>query len=269
MAETTLNAKGQGNNRIDLENSNIILRNNIFITSSKISFKVQKLFEAQNILIQCLLGQSAERTFSLYDIIYSCKPLCEGKYEYSLHKGRLVVSEKVASGQITKITGRLYENPDRLTEQNIPSCLPCPTGVSCEDIIQALSNFWGYINSELSVSMIRCPDGYCCQGNETCKGIDSCNTERRGTLCGTCDENLTESLFTPNCVYNENCRTDIIITLFIAASLVYLIVLLSFSTIKSKLTKLLKKAYKIYKERFQKKVNVKNQRSMRLRRIQR
>ena len=63
---------------------------------------------------------------------------------------------------------------------------------------------------------------------------------RIGTLCGTCDQNLTETMFTPKCVPTESCRSALIITLFISAALVYTIILLSFNTIKNKLTCFLK-----------------------------
>ena len=83
--------------------------------------------------------------------------------------------------------------------------------------------------------MTRCPDGYCCQGNDTCQGIDSCNTGRTGTLCGTCEQNLTEALFTPKCVPTENCKSGLLIILFISAALIYAVILLSLSTIKDQL----------------------------------
>ena len=89
--------------------------------------------------------------------------------------------------------------------------------------------------------MIRCPDSYCCQENETCKAIDSCNTGRTGTLCATGERNLTEALFTTKCLPNEGCISNLVIVILISAVLVYGIVLLSFSTIKDMVMILFKK----------------------------
>ena len=99
--------------------------------------------------------------------------------------------------------------------------------------------------------MVRCPDGYCCQNNESCSRIDSCDTGRTGTLCGTCKQNLIEVLFLPKCLPIENCRSCIVITLFFSSALLYNFVLLSFCSIKSKLTKFVKKIYLSCKEKFQ------------------
>ena len=99
--------------------------------------------------------------------------------------------------------------------------------------------------------MVRCPDGYCCQNNESCSRINSCDTGRTGTLCGICESNLTEVLFVPKCLPSENCRSGIVITLFFSSALVYTFVLLSFSSIKSNLIKFLKKIYLSCKEKFQ------------------
>ena len=97
--------------------------------------------------------------------------------------------------------------------------------------------------------MVRCPDGYCCQGNETCSAIDSCNTGRTGTLCGSCKENLTESVFTPEYVLTESCKSDLVATLFISAALLYAVVLLSISSFKNMFSFFVKKACIICKER--------------------
>ena len=183
---------------------------------------------------------------SMYEILYSCNPLCKEKSEYSLQAGRLIINE----GLRYLLGLRKSNSSGDATE---PSCLPCPVGAKCEGDIQALPNYWGYRASETSVSLVRCPDGYCCQGNETCVGTDSCNVRRTGTLCGRCQENLTESIFTSKCLPSLSCRSTLVMTLFISAALIYAVVLLSFSEIKKKVMKLLKKVYTICKDRFRRK----------------
>ena len=87
----------------------------------------------------------------------------------------------------------------------IPTCSPCPAGASCESLFNSLPNYWGFSNMQRNVTMIRCPADHCCKDKTTCEGIDSCNTGRTGTLCGTCQSNLTESLFSAKSLHVENC----------------------------------------------------------------
>ena len=99
--------------------------------------------------------------------------------------------------------------------------------------------------------MMRCPDGYCCQGNDSCKGKNSCNRGRIGILCGRYEQNLSEALFTPKCLPSKNCRSGVVIVILISAVIIYAVALLSFSTIKDVLIKLLKRVHKWCKGRFE------------------
>ena len=225
--------------KIATENTNIFLKNSTFIIEGSISFKAKDKFKVLNSLIQCPTGETAQRSLILGYVIYTYTPICEGNNKYSLQTGILAVSEDPFLHEYSAVP---YH----------PTCLPCPLGAKCEGPIQALPDYWGYVTQKnKSVSMMRCPDSYCCQGNETCKAIDSCNTRRTGTLCATCKRNLTEALFTTKCLPNEDCRSDLVIVILISAVLVYGIVLLSFSTIKDMVMKLFKKGYTMCKERFQ------------------
>ena len=69
--------------------------------------------------------------------------------------------------------------------------------------------------------MLRCPSGYCCQDDESCRKFDSCNNNRSGTLCGVCENNLAESLFDSTCVPLEECHTWLIILLYISCVVGY------------------------------------------------
>ena len=189
-----------------------------------------------------------QRTFAANYMIYECNPTCEGNNKYSLQSGSLMVSEE------PKFLEYGWLETVNLSQVNYvhPPCFPCPIGAKCEDLIQAVPDYWGYKVGNQSISMIRCPDGYCCQGNDTCLGINSCNTGRTGTLCGTCEQGLTESLLTPKCLPAESCRSGPVIAMFISAVIIYGLVLLSFTTVKDLLIKLFKKSYTLCKNRFQK-----------------
>ena len=232
--------------KIATENTNIILKKSTFVIEGSISFKA-KVFEVVNSFIQCPTGEMPPRALSLSHVIYTCKLTCEGNNKYSLQAGILGVSEETVQHE--------YSVPKTNHSSLVPyppTCLPCPLGAKCEGPIQALPDYWGYVTQKnKSFSMIRCPDSYCCQGNETFKVIDSCNTGRTGTLCAMWEQNLTEALFTTRCLPNEDCRSDLVIVILISAVLVYGIVLLSFSTIKDMVMKLFKKGYTMCKERFE------------------
>ena len=233
--------------KIATENTDIILKSSTFIIEGSISFKVKKVFKVANSLIQCPTGEMVQRALGLSHVIYTCKPTCEGNNKYSMQAGILGINEQTVIREYSALKSyslSLVPYP--------PTCLPCLLGAKCEGPIQALPDYWGYVTQKnKSVSMIRCPDSYCCQGNETCKAIDSCYIGRTGTLCARCEKNLTEALFTTKCLPNEDCRSDLVIVILMSAVLVYGIVLLSFSTIKDMVMKLFKKGYTMCKERFQ------------------
>ena len=202
LIESNFKAQGSLQNKVNSNDVAIILNNSNLIIEGSVFFHPYLMFETQNLLIQCSKGKMAQRILGLSEVIYTCSAGCEGNLMYSLESGILIISEYVfmEGNSISDIA------PETLKEQQAPSCHPCPLGAQCESDIKALPNYWGYLTSKQSVSMIRCPDGYCCQGNDTCQEIDSCNTGRTGTLCGTCDQSLTEALFTSKCVLAESCR---------------------------------------------------------------
>ena len=82
--------------------------------------------------------------------------------------------------------------------------------------------------------MSRCPGDYCCQSSESCSDIDSCNGLRTGILCGHCGPNMTESLFSTNCVDSKTCKPGLIISMYILAVALYSLALLSFDIVKDK-----------------------------------
>ena len=113
-----------------------------------------------------------------------------------------------------------------------PLCYPCPTGARCDNYIQSLPNYWGYKNDSDLISMIRCPEGYCCQNKSYCEGVSSCAQGRKGILCGTCRPNLTESLVSSRCIEANECYPKVIILLYFLAALCYALVALTVNTLK-------------------------------------
>ena len=238
-------------NRIDTELVDIILTDTTFSLTESISFHLTKVLGVKNIPIKCFIGEMAQRMIGDSSVTYTCNPKCEEKSEYSLQEGSLNVSEEIEYNEYGTAP-KIWDFPAPLHIPHNPSCLPCPLGVNCKGAIQTMPNYWGYVTPEMSVSVVRCPDSYCCQGGRTCEGIDSCNAGRIGTLCGVCEQNSTEALFTPKCVIAESCRSGLVIALFISAALVYSIVLLPFSTVKKKIFCLFEKGYATCKGRLQK-----------------
>ena len=247
IIETSLKIHASLQDKISTETADIILINSKFLIANSVLFGIGSHYKITNSVIKCSAGKMAHRILSRTQMIYVCKPTCEGKDKYSLQSGSLTVSEVSKYDFISQV-----HNVHLLQENSVhPLCFPCPLGAKCEDQIQAVSDYWGYMIDNQSVSMIRCPDGYCCQGNETCKGFDSCNTGRIGNLCSRCKQKLTEALFTPKCMSTESCRSGLVTVIFFAAAIIYTVALLSFSTIKDLFVKFLKKIYTWCKQRFQ------------------
>ena len=202
---------------------------------------------ARNVTVQCASAHVPDRVKGIESIAYTCTPTCPGDNKYTLQAGNMTVSEHsrlVSWGTISRIMTELRVDGLSVTKYS-PSCLTCPLGANCDDVIEALPNYWGYVNEQTDVSMIRCPVGYCCQGNETCKGIDSCNTGRRGTLCGTCDQNLTESLFSPECLPTQNRHTVLVVILYFSCAMTYLLVILTSSSIKKRVATMVKESFMV------------------------
>ena len=128
-----------------------------------------------------------------------------------------------------------------------PICHPCPVGAKCDNTIQSLPNYWGYMDKNNLVVMIRCPDGYCCQNDNDCEGINSCVNGRVGTLCGACKDNLTESLILEKCIPVEKCYTALVLLLYFTAVLSYALALLTMDSFKKKVLNMFKKIFKALK----------------------
>ena len=138
----------------------------------------------------------------------------------------------------------VYNQTKHVLSQLVSSCFPCPVGASCEQgRVVALPNYWGTRKDHV-ITMFRCPQDYCCQNNDSCSDIDSCNGLRTEILCGNCGPNMTESTFSTNCVDNKTCKPGAIINMYILAVVVYSLGLLSFDVVKDKVLMCCSKVWK-------------------------
>ena len=110
------------------------------------------------------------------------------------------------SQQYSVLRGKVGPN---LKNQSHIHCHNCPFGGNCiNGQIKASDNFWGHRRKSYDneIHFVTCPYGYCCVGKQ-CKTYNSCAHGRHGTLCGQCQQGLTENIFTPVCVKPEGCHT--------------------------------------------------------------
>ena len=151
--------------------------------------------------------------------ILQCKSYCE-QGQYSINS-------------TTPTVAFVKDSLNAFSPNKSSACPTCPTGSSCDkNNIRALPDYWGYKNTNGEVKMSRCPNDYCCSGNDDCKDIDSCKTDRMGKLCGQCKVNMTESLFSANCVSINNCQTILVSAAYVLAAMTYAIFLLTYNDIK-------------------------------------
>ena len=88
-------------------------------------------------------------------------------------------------------------------------CLSCPFGATCvEKNIAAKPNFWGYPNSghPPSLSFYACPERYCESPTADSNKYNSCYGNRTGFLCGKCDPEHSENLFSTECRKRSECN---------------------------------------------------------------
>ena len=104
-------------------------------------------------------------------------------------------------------------------------CLECPYGARCQNGITAVPNFWGYTQDSSTLAFQHCPRGYCCSSTE-CPDYNTCAVHRTGELCGRCNDDYSEALFSSQCVPNNNCSSTWLWPLAIMSGLMYFLFLL-------------------------------------------
>ena len=143
------------------------------------------LTEIYNVLILCPQSLHGVKTERASTKLYKCEYSCPKEF-YTFDAGYMILNEKYKEGISLKSSNHVSK----------VYCSPCPVGAYCDNQIYALPNYHGFkTTNRKNITMVRCPDSYCCSDSKNCKTFNSCNTGRTGTLCGTCENNLTESLF--------------------------------------------------------------------------
>ena len=88
-------------------------------------------------------------------------------------------------------------------------CFQCPFGANCTQNIIAKPNFWGFKeqNTPQTLRFTMCPVGYCSPPQEAnFPEYNGCQGNRSGELCGHCNENYTETLYSTNCRLSHQCK---------------------------------------------------------------
>ena len=146
---------------------------NINVTSlpsaSPIAVVSSPTFNLENFEIFCPQGLAvANRRCGHIEEHFSCEKQCPTD-AYTFQAGSAVIN------------GNKYQwnSPHNIKyNRSEVHCKVCPLGANCTGPINALPNYWGYKDSkDDSVTMIRCHEGYCCTGNDTCDGINTCNIQ--------------------------------------------------------------------------------------------
>ena len=189
--------------------------------------------------ISCPKGLAVANVSSDMEEQFSCEKQCPTEaYTFQADSAVINGNKDLLNSpyNITYISSKVY-------------CNVCPLGVNCTGPINALPNYWGYKDTkDDSVTMIRCPDGYCCTGNDTCDGINSCNTNRTGNICGKCHKGLSEALFSTECLSTENCVGAIALLHYTLCVIIYIAFLASYKDLQKYAAARIKKLYKRIKD---------------------
>ena len=150
-------------------------------------------FYLENFRILCPQGLAVFNKSHHRDEQLSCENKCPVD-AYTFQAGSIVINGLKDNFVLTNMT----------CNRSKVHCKICPLGANCTGSIKALPNYWGYKDfQDEFVTMIRCHEQYCCNRNNTCDGINSCNMKRIGNLCGKCQKGFSETLFTTECLSTE------------------------------------------------------------------
>ena len=105
-----------------------------------------------------------------------------------------------------------------------PTCYKCPPGGICQrGILKPVDNYWGIMENKTgNVSFIELLPGYGC-ARQQCQRYNSCANKRQGTLCSKCMEGYSESMFSSECIRNEDCNKKLFWTVTATMIIFYLL----------------------------------------------
>eukprot|EP00112_Aurelia_sp_Birch-Aquarium-sp1_P024428 Seg772.5 transcript_id=Seg772.5/GoldUCD/mRNA.D3Y31 product="hypothetical protein" protein_id=Seg772.5/GoldUCD/D3Y31 len=109
-------------------------------------------------------------------------------------------------------------------EIHFSKCQSCPFGAHCIHSVMPKRNFWGCV-VDGKVQMISCPPGFCCQGENTCKRINSCDGKRTGILCGKCQIGYHLTFFANHCVKMDTCNVGQFWGLLVAVASIFVVLI--------------------------------------------
>ena len=206
----------------------------------------------ENFEIFCPQGLAVVNISSELEEQFSCEKQCPTD-AYTFQAGSAIING----------SKDYWNSPYNITySRSEVHCKMCPLGANCTGPIKALPNYWGYKDSkDDSVTMIRCPDGYCCTGNDQCDGINPCNINRTGNICGKCHKGLSEALFSTECLSADSCVGAIALLYYTLCVIIYIAFLASYKDLQKYVAAKIKKLYKRIKDRqclYWKKNNITN-----------
>ena len=201
------------------------------ISSDKVDMENFEIFCPQGLAVAHVSSKSEEQI--------SCEKQCPTD-AYTFQAGSAVINGNKDS---------FYSQYNIKYNRSEVHCKVCPLGANCTGPINALPNYWGYKDSkDDSVTMIRCPDGYCCKGNDTCDGINSCNINRTGNICGKCQKGLSEVLFSTECLSADSCVGAIALLYYTICVIIYVAFLASYKDLQKYAATKIKDLYKRIKD---------------------
>ena len=193
----------------------------------------------ENFKIFCPRGLAVANVSSLREEQLSCEKQCPTD-AYTVEAGSAVINGNKLHWE---------SSYDITYNRSEIQCKVCPLGANCTGPIKALQNYWGYKNfKDDSVIMIRCLDGYCCTGNDTCDGTNSCNTNRTGNICGKCQKGLSEALFSTECLSTDSCVGAIALLYYTLCVFIYIAFLASYKDLQKYAATKIKELYKKIKD---------------------
>ena len=226
-------------NEMSVKLINVTINATSLALASSVAMVSSLQFYLENFEISCPQGLAVAYVSNEKEEQFSCEKQCPTD-AYTFQAGSAVINgnkDYVAS---------LYNITYNRSEVH---CKVCPLGANCTGSMKALPNYWGYKDSQDdSVTMVRCPDGYCCTGNDTCEIINSCNVNRTGNICGKCQRGLSEALFSTECLSADTCIGVIALLYYTLCVIIYIAFLASYKDLQKYAAAKIKKLYKGIKD---------------------
>ena len=203
-------------------------------SASSVAMVLSNQVYLENFELSCPQGLAVVNVSSNIEEQFSCEKQCPTD-AYTFQSGSAIINGN-----------KHYDSPYNIKyNRSEVHCKMCPLGANCTGSIKALPNYWGYKNSkDDSVTMIRCPDGYCCIVNDICDGIDSCDTNRTGNICGKCHKGLSEALFSTECFSTDSCAGTITLIYYTLYVIIYIAFLASYKDLQKYAAAKIKKLFK-------------------------